>query len=79
MMQAKMKVDSVEAVGSSQRVKMSAVTGGTNEDNSYATATPTASVDMQIDNPSLSGKIKVGQKFYVNFSLAEDVAEANVT
>lgn len=78
-MRAKMKVDSVETTSSGQRVKMSAVTGGTNEDNSFAAATPDASLNMQIDNPTLAGKLKVGQKFYVNFTLAEDVAEANVT
>ncbi len=44
--------------------------GGGYEDNDYATATPSASLDITIQNPALLGKFKEGQTFYVDFTPA---------
>jgi hypothetical protein len=72
MMRAKMTVVSVEQpYAGADNVKMSAVCGTNPEDNSYATSTPTASLDMVIQNPDLIGKIKTGMTFYVDFTPAE--------
>jgi hypothetical protein len=45
--------------------------GGENEDNTYARYTPMANLTMTVNNPALLGKIKPGQKFYVDFTLAD--------
>lgn len=57
----------------SDKVRLAAVyTGDKNsEDNTYSKATPSASVEMQIDNPSARGQMKPGQRFYVDFTPAE--------
>lgn len=49
---------------------LNAVTNGTPEDNSFATATPSASLTMIITNPELLGKFKPNEKFYVDFTPA---------
>jgi hypothetical protein len=41
------------------------------EDNTFAAATPSASLTMQIDNPAVRGHFKSGQKYYVDFTQAE--------
>lgn len=40
---------------------------GTDEDNSFALFTPSASMSMTITNPALVGTFKVGDMFYVDF------------
>jgi hypothetical protein len=45
---------------------------GYSEDNDYAKASPGASLSITIANPALHGKFKVGDKFYVDFTKAED-------
>jgi hypothetical protein len=44
---------------------------GMDKDNSFAKFTPTAELTMAVRNPELLGKIKPGQKFYLDFTLAE--------
>lgn len=43
---------------------------GSDEDNSYARWSPSASLTITIANPNLWGKFKVGDKFYVDFTPA---------
>jgi len=43
---------------------------GTDEDNTFARFTPSATFRMTITNPDLIGKFKPGQKFYVDFTEA---------
>lgn len=43
---------------------------GSDEDNTFAKFTPSASLDIQIANPALIGKFEVGQTFYVDFTPA---------
>jgi hypothetical protein len=52
-------------------VKLTAVASGTPEDNSYAKATPSASIEMQIDNPTAQGFFKPGKSYYGNFTEAD--------
>lgn len=79
MMRAKMEVRSVApAHEGAETIKMAAVCGtdpfgpnGESEDNSFARWTPSGDLSLTITNPDLVGKFTAGQKFYVDFSLAE--------
>lgn len=74
MMRAKMLVSEVTQTGYNQRVKLSAVYGGgTNrEDNTYASATPSANLEMTIDNRQAWDLLKPGMKVYIDFTIAEE-------
>lgn len=74
-MRAKFKVTSVETIGDSlQNVEMFPVTekpydpDGNSEDNSFSKWTPSGILKMSITNPALVGKLKEGQKFYLDFT-----------
>lgn len=74
-MRAKFVVNNVEKFGeTSERVSFNAVCkneaypdDGSDEDNTYAKFSPSASCSITITNPALLGKYEVGQKFYVDF------------
>lgn len=44
---------------------------GESEDNTFARYTPYGSLMLTVNNVDLFGKFKPGQKFYVDFTLAE--------
>ncbi|HBG07683.1 MAG TPA: hypothetical protein DDY22_19545 [Geobacter sp.] len=44
---------------------------GSDENNSFAMWTPSATLKMSITNPALVGEFIAGQTFYVDFTLAE--------
>lgn len=68
-----MQVLEVTDTGYSERVKLCAVHAGISpEDNTFSKATPSAALEMQIDNPSARGVMKPGQKFYVDFTPAPE-------
>jgi len=76
-MRAKMKVESVTVTEYGEKLKLCAVcksdaypADGSDEDNTYAKFSPSASLEIQIQNPALYGKFKPGQKFYVDFTPA---------
>jgi hypothetical protein len=84
MMRAKMQINSVKrlvgADGSVMAEELGAnpVCGrapfgpnGESEDNTFARFTPGGSLSLTVNNPDLFGKFKPGQKFYVDFTLAE--------
>lgn len=82
VMRAKMQVNAVKNVepwpGGTPCVELSlgAVCGkwgddGKGEDNTFARYTPSAELKMTITNEDLFGKIKPGQKFYLDFTPAE--------
>ncbi len=77
-MRAKFQVNSVEKFQSGEKLKLSAVgrsgsypPDGSDEDNTFAKFTPSASCEIHIANPALFGKFEPGQKLYVDFTLAE--------
>lgn len=80
MMRAKMQVRNVERIGENmERLSLSAVTGnvpfgpnGEHEDNSYARWTPSGTISLDITNPALHGTFSQGQKFYVDFTRADE-------
>jgi hypothetical protein len=76
-MRAKFKVTKVELHSeSSQQVTMMAVTDkqfdkdGNSDDNSFARWTPCGELKMTITNPNLVGALKEGEKYYLDFTLA---------
>lgn len=55
-----------------QAVRLNAVAASNNpEDNSYAAATPSATVDISITNPNTVGFFELGKTYYVDFVPAE--------
>lgn len=78
VMRAKLKIVSVVAGDGYEQLKLTAVykdgaypADGSDEDNSFAMWTPTANLEMTINNPALHGKFKAGKKFYVDFTEVE--------
>ena len=79
MMRAKMRVTAVDHQSdTAEGLTFSAVAkcdgypeDGSDENNTYAKWTPSATVSMFITNPALIGKFSVGQMFYVDFTPAE--------
>jgi hypothetical protein len=76
-MRAKFVVSSVERFPSSEKVKFNAVSkssaypeDGSDEDNTYAKWSPSATCEIHITNPALFGKLEPGKKFYVDFTEA---------
>lgn len=82
-MRAKMIIQSVDQTPvtgdvTSEQIRFSAVAkneaypdDGTDENNTFATWTPSASLEMSITNPALIGKYDVGDTFYVDFTPCE--------
>lgn len=77
-MRAKMQVSSVKLTTYGEIIEAAPVCGSTpfgangeSEDNTFARFTPSGSLSLTVNNPDLLGKIKPGQKFYVDFSAAE--------
>ena len=78
LMRAKMVVLSVEKQGEQEKVNFNCVAksggypaDGLDEDNSFARWSPSGSCTITIANPALYGKLVAGQKFYLDFTLAE--------
>ena len=47
---------------------------GSDEDNTYAKWSPSASFSIYVANPALWGKFKLGEKYYVDFTPAPGLA-----
>ena len=76
-MRAKFVVSSVEKFGSGEKLKFNAVAksgaypeDGSDEDNTYAKFSPSASCEIMVCNPALFGQFEPGQKYYVDFTEA---------
>ncbi len=72
-----MKCTSVALSGDGEILKFCAVSktdgyppDGSDEDNSYARWSPSASLEINVQNPALKGKIAAGDTFYVDFTKA---------
>ena len=73
IMRAKYKVDSVTVTDQNMElIKFSAVTDGTKKDNTFHKWTPYGTMDITITNQDLFGKIKPGQKYYLDFTLSNE-------
>lgn len=74
-MRAKFRIVSVTKTLHGEKLQMEAVSkstsypaDGSDEDNTFAAFTPSASLEMAISNPALHGKFMPGDKFYVDFT-----------
>ncbi len=71
-MRAKMQIQSItrEIGGYRETVVMSAVYGGStnDEDNSFAKTTPSGKIELAIANKELHGVYQPGDTFYVDFT-----------
>lgn len=80
-MRAKLQVVSVTRFGTSEQLKMSAVCppsfdkDGLHEDSTFSKYSPQASLEISITNPALLGKFNPGEKFYVDFTPADQPKE----
>lgn len=79
MMRAKLKVLSVEQFEHCDNLKLQAVCradgyseDGRDENNTFATFTPTANLEMTVTNPDLIGKIRPGKTFLVDFTEVDE-------
>lgn len=77
-MRAKMKVTNVEKGEGYEKLNMTAVCrnegyplDGSDENNTFSKFTPSADLQMYVNNPSLHNQFKEGQEFYLDFTLAE--------
>lgn len=78
-MRAKMKVSSVTPCGeTAEKLTFSAVGAssygddGSDENNTYAKYTPSASVELTVANPELLGKFVEGECYYVDFTKVDE-------
>lgn len=68
-----------------ETIEMSAVTekpfdqDGNSEDNSFAKWTPCGYLKIVITNPALLGQHKQGEKFYLDFTKAEEAPAEQAT
>ena len=75
-MRAKLKIETITQSIYGDQIKMVAVCpdkftdGGLSEDNTFAKFTPSATLDITVQNPALVGAFKPGQTFYVDFTSA---------
>jgi hypothetical protein len=78
-MRAKMIVNNVETFSPNpgERLTLNAVAAkqydetGADEDNTYARYSPSATLQITIQNPALWGQFKQGDRFYVDFTPAD--------
>lgn len=77
MMRAKMRVWSVDKGNGFESLKFSAVcrnegypSDGSDENNTFAKWTPSADLNILVNNPDLFDKFQVGQEFYLDFTEA---------
>lgn len=74
-MRAKMKILSVKMHETSDVLELAAVgpkgpypADGSDEDNTYAKYSPSATLNICIANPALLGKFRPGETYYVDFT-----------
>lgn len=76
VMRAKMRVHSLAQYDTCEVLKLSAVSAsnypadGSDENNTFARWTPTATMEMTITNPDLRGKFAPGEEYYLDFTRA---------
>lgn len=71
-LQAKFKVGSVENFGNNNvQAKLSAVVSGSEENKTFSMYTPSASLQMLINNPDAVDFFEAGEEYIATFTKAE--------
>jgi hypothetical protein len=78
-MRAKLEIQSVEKFDHGEKLTFFAVAkngaypaDGSDEDNTYAHYSPGAKLEILIANPALFGQFKAGEKYYLDFTQADN-------
>jgi len=72
-MRAKFHVDSVTQFAyATKRAKLSAVHDGSAENNQFAAATPTGSMEIDVSNPAAMDFLQPGKSYYLDFTQAPE-------
>jgi len=68
----KFKVDHIKRYSKTyEEIGFSAVHGGTKENESFASATPSGTLTIHVTNPSVIGKFEPGQEVYLDITAIE--------
>jgi hypothetical protein len=76
-MRAKLQINRIEQFANSENLHFNAVCAksypadGSDEDNTFAKFSPSATLQIHITNPALLGQFQVGEKYYVDFTPAQ--------
>jgi len=65
-----MWVQDVKMAGTTETVSMYAVTGGSDENKTFAKSTPCATFSISIDNPVAQGFLIKGNQYYIDITPA---------
>ena len=78
-MRAKFQINTIiPGYGGGETLVMNAVCGkpfdenGVSEDNTYAKYSPAGSLSLTVNNPALAGAFKVGEKYYLDFTITDE-------
>lgn len=73
-MRAKFQVSYITDYGYNLEANLTAMYGGSTnkEDNEFSEATPNGKLTMTISNPAAKGFLKVGKKYYIDFTEAPE-------
>lgn len=71
-MRAKFRVESVTHYSYGRTVKMAAVHDGSPENNQFAQATPSGSLEMHINNPAALDFLEPNKSYYLDFTPATE-------
>ena len=71
-MRAKFRVEHVIHYSGARNVKLSAVHGGSPENNQFSQASPSGSLEMHINNPAAFDFLEPGKSYYLDFTPAPD-------
>lgn len=78
LMRAKLRINRIEKFERSEKLHFNAVGkssypgDGSDENNTYASYTPSANFEIHITNPALLGRFNVGETFYLDFTRAPE-------
>jgi hypothetical protein len=67
---AKFKCESVTKFGAQEDVKLTPVTGGSDENKSFSKYTPSGKLELSITNEALFGHFQPGQEYYLEINAA---------
>lgn len=71
---AKFRVDEITHRVGQTTIRMSPVTGGSSENESFWKYTPSGSIELQCLNDAATKQFEPGKEFFIDFTPAEPVA-----
>ena len=68
------KITHHHGYGQQAQITLSAVYTGSAEDNTFAAATPSGTIEMSVTNPTAIEKLPLGKSFYVDFTPVDEAS-----